>query len=92
MGDVRSTPEWKSGHLANSVHAPLGRLLGAMADMPRSKPLILLCNTGSRSAIGASLLEREGFTDVSNLLGGITAWRRDGLPTEVDTVVFASTT
>ena len=90
--DVRSTPEWKSGHLANSVHAPLGRLLGAMADMPRSKPLILLCNTGSRSAIGASLLEREGFTDVSNLLGGITAWRRDGLPTEVDTVVFASTT
>ena len=90
--DVRSTPEWKTGHLANSVHAQLGRLLPSMADKPRSKPIVLLCNTGSRSAIGASLLEREGFTDVSNLVGGITAWRRDGLPTEVDTVVFASTT
>jgi hydroxyacylglutathione hydrolase len=90
--DVRSTPEWKTGHLPNSVHAQLGRLLPALAETPHAKPIVLLCNTGSRSAIGASLLEREGFTNVSNLIGGITAWRREGRPTEVDTVVFASST
>jgi rhodanese-related sulfurtransferase len=90
--DVRSTPEWKTGHLANSMHAPLGRLVAAMADKARSSPLILLCESGSRSAIGASLLAASGFTDVANLDGGITAWRRDGLPVEVDTVVFASST
>lgn len=90
--DVRSTPEWRAGHLANSVHVPLGRLMAAMADRPRTQPLILVCETGSRSAIGASLLAVAGFTDVANLTGGITAWKRDGLPTEVDTIVFASTT
>jgi hydroxyacylglutathione hydrolase len=63
-----------------------------MADKPRTQPLILVCETGSRSSIGASLLTAAGFTDVANLTGGIVAWRRDGLPLEVDTVVFASTT
>jgi hydroxyacylglutathione hydrolase len=90
--DVRTTPEWRSGHVTNSLHVPLGRLLTVMADKPRSHPVILVCETGSRSAIGASLMTAAGFTDVANLTGGIAAWRRDGLPLEVDTVVFATTT
>jgi len=39
-----------------------------------------------------ALLTTAGFTDVSNLTGGIAAWRREGLPLEVDTVVFANAT
>lgn len=63
-----------------------------MNDKPRDQSVVLLCETGSRSAIGASLLAAAGFTDVTNLTGGIVAWRREGLPLEVDTVVFANAT
>jgi hydroxyacylglutathione hydrolase len=90
--DVRSTAEWRSGHVAGSLHVPLGRLVGHMADKPRSQPVLLICETGSRSAIGASLLTAAGFTDVTNVTGGFVDWRREGLPLEVDTVVFASAT
>ena len=88
--DVRSAAEWRTGHVTGSLHVPLGRLVPHMADKPRDRPVILLCESGSRSAIGASLLTAAGFSDVSNLTGGIAAWRRDGLPLEVDTVVFAA--
>ena len=90
--DVRSLAEWRSGHVIGSQHVPLGRLVAHMQDKPRGQPVILLCESGSRSAIGASLLTAAGFTDVSNLTGGIAAWRREGLPLEVDTVVFANAT
>ena len=90
--DVRSTAEWRTGHVAGSQHVPLGRLIAYMADKPRTQPVVLLCESGSRSAIGASLLSAAGFTDVTNVIGGIAAWRSDGLPLDVDTVVFASTT
>jgi hydroxyacylglutathione hydrolase len=63
-----------------------------MQDKPREQEVILVCESGSRSAIGASLLATAGFTDVSNLTGGLAAWRREGLPLEVDTVVFANAT
>lgn len=89
--DVRATPEWRSGHITNSVHVPLGRLVSHMTDRPRDQSIVLVCESGSRSAIGASLLTAAGFTDVTNLTGGIAAWRREGLPLEADTVVFAST-
>jgi hydroxyacylglutathione hydrolase len=62
-----------------------------MADRPRDQSIVLVCESGSRSAIGASLLTAAGFSDVTNLTGGIAAWRREGLPLEADTVVFAST-
>jgi len=88
--DVRAAVEFRSGHVTGSVNVPLGRLVTYMADKPREKPVILLCESGSRSAIGASLLTAAGFSDVSNLTGGIAAWRREGLPLEVDTVVFAA--
>jgi hydroxyacylglutathione hydrolase len=90
--DVRSLSEWRTGHIAGSLHAPLGRLMTQMADKPRSQPVVLLCESGSRSAIGASLLTTAGFSDVANLTGGLAAWRREGRPLEVDTVVFASAT
>lgn len=90
--DVRTLAEWRSGHVAGSLHIPLGRLVSQMADKPRTQSVVLVCESGSRSAIGASLLAAAGFEDVTNLTGGIVAWRRDGLPLEVDTVVFANAT
>ena len=90
--DVRSAAEWRTGHIAGSIHIPLGKLVSQMAERPRMRPVVLVCESGSRSAIGASLLTAAGFSDVTNLTGGINAWKSDGLPLEVDTVVFAHAT
>ncbi len=66
--------EWASGHIDGAKHLPLGTLPTTMAAMDRSTPLALHCEGGTRSAIGAALLEQMGFTDVTDLTGGWNAW------------------
>lgn len=80
--DVRARSEWDAGHIPGAEHAFLGRLLDLMRDEPRDAPLVLQCQGGSRSAIAASLLRANGFTNVRNLVGGFGAWRAAGLPAE----------
>ena len=58
-----------------------------MVDRPRDEPVVLVCESGSRSAIGASLLAAAGFRDVANLVGGMVAWREAQLPLELDSPV-----
>lgn len=80
--DVRTEGEWNSGHIAGSTLVPLGRLQSQAASLPRSLPTVVVCQTGSRSAIGASILASEGFSDVSNLVGGVADWERAGFELE----------
>ncbi len=49
-------------------------------SLPKGKPIAVTCSVGNRSRIGASILERNGFENVSNVLGGITAWNNLGYP------------
>jgi hydroxyacylglutathione hydrolase len=78
--DVRGQNEWEEEGIAGARHAFLGDLLAQMADVPRDQPLVMQCGSGSRSAIAASLLQANGWTDVANMKGGLTAWREAGLP------------
>jgi hydroxyacylglutathione hydrolase len=55
-----------------------------MRDEPRDQRVLLLCESGTRSAIGASLLQGLGFEHVANVVGGMVEWRAAGLPVEVD--------
>lgn len=80
--DVRGRSEWDEGHIPGSTHLFLGRLAELAKDLPRDTPLALQCQGGTRSAIAASVLQREGFTNVANLTGGIQAWKAAGLPIE----------
>lgn len=80
--DVRAESEWQAGHIPHATLAPLGRLATLMRDRPRDEPLVLVCRSGSRSGIGASLLASMGFTSVANLKGGMEAWEQAGLPVE----------
>ena len=48
--------------------------------MPRETPMLVHCAGGYRSSIAASLLQREGFTNVTELAGGLAAWEAGGLP------------
>ncbi|MDF1505524.1 rhodanese-like domain-containing protein [Roseisolibacter sp. H3M3-2] len=85
--DVRAAHEWDAGHLPGATHVPLGHLAEHLAELPRDRPVVLQCQGGSRSAIGASLLRAHGFTNVVNLAGGYSAWRDAGLPIERDVPV-----
>jgi len=80
--DVRGAAEWSAGHVPGAEHRYLGDLVESVRDMPRDTPLVLYCQGGTRAAIGASLLQAEGFTDVATAPGGMGTWEAAGLPTE----------
>lgn len=72
--DVRSDAEWQAGHVPGAMHIPLGKLAGALDTIPQTH-IVVQCQSGARSAIGASLLKKLGRRDVKNLVGGYAAWR-----------------
>lgn len=87
--DIRNATEWAAGHLPNAIHIPLGYLSDRLNEVPAGKPVVVQCQTGNRSQIGASLLRLLGRRDVMNLAGGIVAWENAGLPVEHDDTTVA---
>jgi hydroxyacylglutathione hydrolase len=85
--DVRGRTEWEAGHLPGVPNIPLGFLADRLDEVPRDRPVVLQCRTGSRSAIAASLLQLHGIRDASNLMGGFVEWARSGRPVEKETAV-----
>lgn len=80
--DVRTREEFERGHIPGVRHIELGLLPEHLDELPRDVPLMLQCQTGGRSSVAASVLQAAGFTNVSNLAGGITGWREAGFPVE----------
>lgn len=80
--DVRSMNEFKDGHIVNSINIPLNGLGNNLKQLDRhkSKPVIAVCRSGSRSGAACSLLRKHGFENVKNLRGGIMAWESANLP------------
>ncbi len=77
--DVRGASEWLGGHIPHSRNIPLGDLPAAVASLDPHRPIVVQCQSGARSTIACSVLERAGRTDVRNLQGGYAAWRDAGL-------------
>jgi len=78
--DVRGRTEWEAGRLPGARNVPLGYLAEQMGDLPTDRPIIVQCQTGRRSAIGASLLQAHGRTNVVNMTGGYAGWTAADLP------------
>jgi glyoxylase-like metal-dependent hydrolase (beta-lactamase superfamily II)/rhodanese-related sulfurtransferase len=78
--DLRSAHERANRWIAGSLHIPLAHLTTRMEELPHDRDLLLHCAGGYRSSIGASLLQRAGFSRISELAGGIAAWEAAGLP------------
>jgi hydroxyacylglutathione hydrolase len=72
--DVRAPGEWQERRIEAAVNLPLSRLPERIATLPRDRPIVVHCGSGYRSAIAASFLTREGFADVADLVGGLSAW------------------
>ena len=77
--DVRRKPEWDQAHIAGALHKPLDRVAKMLGDLDRAKPIVVHCKGGYRSAIACSLIQRAGFENVTNLIGGLDAWQATGL-------------
>jgi hydroxyacylglutathione hydrolase len=80
--DVREPSEWKEGYIEGAKRIFFGHLMEKAASLPRNKPVTVICSVGNRASIGASILKREGFQEVYNVLGGMTAWTNLGYPTK----------
>jgi molybdopterin/thiamine biosynthesis adenylyltransferase/rhodanese-related sulfurtransferase len=90
--DVREAAEWDEGHVPGAVHIPRGslesRVEGLLPD--RSRPLVVYCAGGNRSAFAAKSLGELGYEDVASLSGGFADWKRNGFPFEIPQTLEAA--
>ena len=80
--DVRAPSEWQAGHIPGAKHAFVPDVR-KLRGIPKSKPIVTYCATGYRAGIAASLLQKQGYSNVRTMPGSWTAWKRAGLPAEI---------
>src|SRR5574340_1735767 len=80
--DVREDKEYAAGHIPRAKHIPLGQLAGRLQELDKfkTKPILVTCRSGNRSAHACRILKKAGFQTVYNQAGGIVAWERANLP------------
>lgn len=78
--DVREDDEFAAVRVEGVTHLPMSGFTARAGELPKDRPLLILCASGARSAAVTGFLLRGGWTDVANVDGGINAWQRAGLP------------
>jgi hydroxyacylglutathione hydrolase len=87
--DVRREPEWEVGHIEGAVWWPLDNFKVSPPEVDRHTPIAVHCKGGYRSMIACSLLQRAGFQNVVNVVGGFDAWQQAKLPVVAEKPVEA---
>ncbi len=79
--DVREPEEYSAIHAPNAKLIPLGEVGARLKEIEayKNKPVAVMCRSGRRSAKAVALLQEAGFSQVSNVQGGILAWEQAGL-------------
>jgi rhodanese-related sulfurtransferase/glyoxylase-like metal-dependent hydrolase (beta-lactamase superfamily II) len=81
--DVRERDEWNAGHIPGSIHVPYHDLHELPDELDPAQPIAVLCASGQRAAVAASLVARLGSEHVVHVVdGGVPAWERAGHPIE----------
>lgn len=80
--DVREPSEFAEVHAKDATLIPLGQLNSRLEEIVqhKDKPVVVICRSGNRSARAVDMLMKSGFTQVSNVSGGTSAWVSAGLP------------
>lgn len=78
--DVRTKAEWEAEHIESALHIPLPTLPRRLENLPRERPLAIICGSGYRSSIAGSLLQKAGFSRVQNVMGGMAAYLETRVP------------
>jgi rhodanese-related sulfurtransferase len=79
--DVREPDEFAGGRAVGATHMPLSTLAPRIGDLPRDRPLFVICHSGQRSSMVTGYLLANGWSDVQNVTGGMIAWEFNKLPT-----------
>jgi rhodanese-related sulfurtransferase len=72
--DVRAPWEYQTCHIEHSIPMPMQTVPARQEELDPDAAIVCICHHGMRSAQVAAFLERNGFTNVSNLTGGVHAW------------------
>jgi rhodanese-related sulfurtransferase len=80
--DVRETEEFKAGHIEGAVNVPIRTLANNGSQLPQDKnaPVAVVCKSGIRAAYATMALKMLGYTNVKDVVGGMLAWEKEGLP------------
>ena len=78
--DVREANEFAQERVAGVVLLPISQFVARHGELPKDRPLLMLCAAGSRSTSATMYLLQSGWTDVRNVTGGMIGWRYAGLP------------
>lgn len=78
--DVRTAGEWEAGHIDSALHIALPSLPRRASGLSKDSRIAVICGSGYRSSIAASLLQAEGFSRVQNVMGGMGAYLETGVP------------
>jgi rhodanese-related sulfurtransferase len=76
--DVRRSEEWDAGRIAGARHIEINELQGEAESIPKDRPVVFYCRSGSRSSLAAAAFRLAGW-DAYNLEGGLDAWAAEGL-------------
>ena len=79
--DVRQPDEYAEGHVAGSTLIPLDQLALRLDELPKDRPIAVICRSGNRSGVATGMLLRDGFT-AANVTGGMLAWQQRSLAME----------
>lgn len=78
--DVRTDAEYREGHVPGAALLPLADLGARMNEVPKDRPVYVICRSGSRSAQASAQLVKAGYRQVFNVDGGMNAWTTAGYP------------
>ncbi len=83
--DVRDTHEYIKGHIENSINLPLGKFSETLDSLEQYKkqPIIVVCQTGTRSVPACKTLTKANFEQVFNIIGGMQSWEDNKLPIQI---------
>ena len=78
--DVRGQDELYEGYIEGSTLIPLWDIIKGTRRPPQNKPILLICAVGGRSLALGKLMSKNGWDEIYNLKGGISAWKKEKLP------------
>jgi thioredoxin 1 len=78
--DVRTSDEFKNGHLPNAVNIDWynNDFVNKLAELDKNAPVLIYCHSGARSSSAAAKMIKDGFTEIYELRGGISEWNTNG--------------
>lgn len=78
--DIRESGDYEQFHIPGSINIPLEELTDRLDEIPQDQHVVLVCALGRTSYAARDILLERGYTSISSMLGGMTAWYDSGYP------------